>query len=132
MLFKKIISLLVLSLYLHGMSGYTMSFHTCLITGFENVYAGYDLNDPCGEEENDCQEKTTQIKPADCCDVQQTIISLDEDAVFSNHQIYVVQAANLYQHFQTNSFYSRPLISAYLHLSVIRPPEPSSICIFRI
>jgi hypothetical protein len=130
---KKIISLLILSMYLHGMSGYTMSFHKCMITGFENVYTGYGLVDPCNEEENACNETTTHFEQADCCDVQQTIISVDDDS-------------NLYPY---NTVLSSPLITQtyfYSYLSIhgqkdcfsysnrfnLRPPDLSSICVFRI
>jgi hypothetical protein len=129
---KKLISLLVLTMYLHGLSGYAMSFHTCMITGFEKVYTGYGLNDPCNAEENDCRETSAHFEQADCCDVQQTIISIDDDGNISHFKMQLLIPALssthvqsfLISHTTTRYFYADPY--------TIRPPELCNLCIFRI
>jgi hypothetical protein len=133
MLLKKTISLLVLVLYLHGLSGYTMSFHTCLVTGFQNVYAGYNVSDPCQEEEEKgCQETDVQIKPADCCDVQQTNISIDENVVPGIYSFHFLPVT-LRNHPAGLCLYGpQSVVSTSTHINIIRPPEPCLICIFRI
>lgn len=130
---KRIISLLVLTMYLHGMSGYTMSFHKCTITGFENVYTGYGMQDPCGEEEKICLGITTHFEEADCCDIQQTVVSIGDDSTISDFKTQIFLPVITYT-----------LVQSHLHLNnttshyfysdsyTIRPPEPSTICVFRI
>lgn len=85
---KKAISILTLIMYLHGMSGYTMSIHKCMITGLENVYTAFGNQDPCEEEEKHCEETNTHFEQADCCDIQQTIVVVDDDFNTSSFQIY--------------------------------------------
>ncbi len=130
---KKIISLLVLTMYLHGMSGYTMSFHKCTITGFENVYTGFGLEDPCGEEEKDCHETSPHFEQADCCDLQQTIVSVDDNSNVSIYKIFIANPVftQTLTHFslQSPADYSPHF---YADSYTIRPPEPCSICVFRI
>ena len=127
---KKIISLLVLTLYLHGMSGYTMSFHTCTITGFESVYTGFGLVDPCGDMENNCRKTAPHFEKGDCCDVQQTFVNIDDgckdvpwyvSTAITNTliQSYLLHNTNTTHHFYNDSF-------------SLRPPEPCDICVFRI
>lgn len=132
MLLKRTISLLVLTMYLHGMSGYTMSFHKCMITGSEDVYTGFGTVDPCGEEETDCQETTTHYEQANCCDIQQTTVNVDHYANYSSFRTVVFTTSIIYP---IGYIYSQPVIQ---HLQLfseeysIRPPEPCITCIFRI
>lgn len=130
---KRIISLLVLALYLHGMSGYAMNFHTCTITGFENIYTGFGLQDPCGEMKNDCRNPRPHFERGDCCDIQQTIVSIDVGSAISYFKTNISFPAIIY-----------PLVQSYLLGNTISirhfyeesysmlPPEPCSICVFRI
>lgn len=133
MILKRVISLLILTLYLHGMSGYTMSFHKCMITGFENVYTGYGVGDPCGEEEKDCHETGPHFEQADCCDIDQTIVSIDDDSNISYFKSQLSTPSITYTLIQTyllsNSITTHHFYAASY---TIRPPEPYSICVFRI
>lgn len=130
---KRIISLLVLFLYLHGMSGYTMSFHTCTVTGSENVYTSYGLEDPCNEEETDCTETTTHFEEADCCDIQQTIVSVDEDTDITPYKINFSAPVITTSFVQYYSLQSTRFVShVNTQDSPVWPPEPSRICVFRI
>ena len=120
-------------MYLHGMSGYTMSFHKCTITGFENVYTSYGLEDPCNEEENDCSETTPHFEQADCCDIQQTIVSVDDDSnlypynpVFS---VPVITHTYFYSYITSNN--QQQGFTKY-RCESIPPPDLCAICVFRI
>jgi hypothetical protein len=130
---KKVISLLVLTMYLHGMSGYTMSFHTCTITGSENVYTGFGTEDPCEEEENDCHETSTHFEQADCCDIQQTFISVEDESDIISYKI-PVNPIVLHQTFVQSSVLlnSFSVPRSYQDSYTIGPPDLCSICIFRI
>lgn len=130
---KKFISLLVLAMYLHGMSGYTMSFHKCTITGFENVYAAYGTVDPCKEMGNDCKETAPHFERGNCCDMQYTVVNIEDDSNITYFktcfftsgagqqlvQSYLLSTNNNPRYFYSDSY-------------TIRPPEPSQICVFRI
>lgn len=132
MVLKRLISLLVLTMYLHGMSGYTMSFHKCSITGFENVYASYQSGDPCGEEDLDCTETTPHFEQADCCDLEQTIINVDDDA---NSTFFKTIISPLPLTSPGIQSYLLPIFKSLLKEKeepTQRPPEPSYICVFRI
>jgi hypothetical protein len=132
-MFKKALSLLILVMYLHGMSGYTINFHKCMITGFENVYTGYGLEDPCQETEPNNQQTTSCIERGNCCDLQQTLISVDDERDITNLKIQFSSPPIL------STLFSFPFVADNLTLSknrsqeqFIKPPEPSSICTFRI
>lgn len=110
-----------------------MSFHTCMVTGSENVYTGYGLGDPCGEEEKDCHETSTHFEQADCCDLDQTIVSVDDKINISFQKIpgsvpliiYTLIPSYLNaNHSSTHSFY----YSGYF----VKPPGLIDICVFRI
>jgi hypothetical protein len=129
---KKAISLLILVMYLHGMSGYTMSFHTCTITGFENVYTGYGLEDPCGEAEMECTETSDHFEPADCCDIDQTFVSVDDDSDVSNFKLQVKVPLVIYTLFP--SYFDTKSTQPYSRFTDhhVKPPKLCDICIFRI
>ena len=130
---KKIISIIVLVMYLHGMSGYTMSFHKCTITGFENIYAGFGIEDPCEEMANDCHETSPHFEMADCCDVQQTFVTIDDDSNISCFKATFFSPFTAYTFVQ--SYFIEKLTSAYYFNNDIRNitlPELSNICVFRI
>jgi len=133
---KKVISLLVLIMYVHGLSGYTMNFHKCTITGFEKVYTSYSQEDPCGDENDGCQESSTQIDQADCCDIQQTSIRIDDNSDLSLFKIHFQQSAILFSFFKYNSSASsEQVLTSYSFIdsrNKTGPPEPSDICVFRI
>src|SRR5687767_7772257 len=130
---KKAISLIILVMYLHGMSGYTMSFHTCMVTGFENVYTGYGLEDPCGEEEKDCNETSTHFEPADCCDLEQTIVSVDDDRDLSNQKISLTVPFVIYTLFPSYLSSNSSLTHSFYYSDYfVRPPGLIDICVFRI
>ena len=130
---KKAISLISLVMYLHGMSGYTMSFHKCMITGFENVYTGYGLEDPCGEEDRDCNETSIHFEAADCCDLEQTIVSVDDDRDITYQKLQVDLPVVVYVLFasykQDDPSQNHP---SYFTHYFIEPPGLSAICVFRI
>jgi hypothetical protein len=131
---KKIISLFVLTVYLHSMSGYAMVFHKCTITGFEQVYTGYGLEDPCAMEDIEMTGAGSHVVPADCCDLQQTIISVDDDSNISyfKTQFPVLVATPVFlQPYIINNYTSFLFDHQELSHS-LRPPEPCSICVFRI
>lgn len=120
-------------MYLHGMSGYTMSFHRCIITGSENVYTSYGLEDPCDEEENDCHETTPHFEQADCCDIQQTIVSVDDDSNLYPYNTEFSTPAITYTYFYSYlSVNTQTDNNSYNDRFTIRPPDLSSICVFRI
>lgn len=132
-MFKKIISLLVLTTYLHGLSGYTMSFHKCIMSGTENVFASYSKADPCVETEKDCQQTTPHFKKGSCCQMQYATVSINDDSNVSYfkthfftstiyHLLYqtISPRANCHYYFCSSDFFN------------IRPPELSKICILRI
>ncbi len=130
---KKLISLLVLTMYLHGMSGYTMSFHKCIVTGSEEVYTSFGMDDPCNEEEKTCNETATHFEEADCCDVQQTVVSVDDDSNISYLKTSIAPVTiqhTLVQSYQLSNTGSTQYF--YTDISPIRPPEPCTICVFRI
>lgn len=130
---KKAISLFILVMYLHGMSGYTMSFHKCSVTGFENVYTGYSLQDPCEGEMDRCQETTTHFEQADCCDLQQTTVSVDDERDINNSKTNIT-AIQLTQTLFHSCFYQ----SCFSYFSYnpkatpIKPPDPILTGVFRI
>ena len=130
---KKIISLLVLAIYLHGMSGYTMSFHKCMFTGFEKVYTGYQFEDPCAGMPADCQDTAPHFETANCCDIQQTLVQVDDDSNLSSFKapIYIqVTTHTLVQSYLEvyTSFHYQADYSGNLS----KPPDLTSICTFRI
>jgi len=133
---KKVISLLVLIMYLHGLSGYTMNFHKCSITGFEKVYTSYNTEDPCHDEDDECTETIPHYEQADCCDLQQTSVSIDDDGNINYYKINLQQTAILFTLFQDGySAFSKQVFNAGLTLdsnSKTGPPELSDICVFRI
>ncbi len=120
-------------MYLHGMSGYTMSFHRCMITGFENVYTGFGLEDPCEEETTNCTQTQMHFEQADCCDIDQAVISVDDDSNITSYKLplvsfYVIQT--LLPSYKVPSFdFSH---SSYCMEEIIPPPDLSRICVFRI
>lgn len=123
----------ILTLYLHGMSGYTMSFHKCMITGFENVYTGFGVEDPCGEEDADCSETQTHFEQAECCDIDQAIISVDDDSNISTYKIPLASLYFVQILFPSYEVSTLTLSHAYYCINeVIPPPDLSRICVFRI
>ena len=130
---KKFISLLVLAMYLHGMSGYTMSFHKCTITGSENVYASFQAIDPCGETENDCKDPRPHFERGSCCEIQYTVVHVDDNLDISCLKISVHTSVTNFSLIQSNLF-AFDSGSRYVGYNsyTIRPPDPSRICVFRI
>ena len=130
---KKIISLLVLTMYLHGMSGYTMSFHKCTITGSENVYASFEVINPCGETENDCKDPRPHFESGSCCEMQYTMVHVDNDLNISCFKTYFFTSPECSVILQSNLFgFNSASDYGYNSLYNIRPPELSKICVFRI
>jgi hypothetical protein len=129
---KKALSLLILVMYLHGMSGYTMSFHKCSITGFENVYTGYGLEDPCGESEMECTDTRAHFESADCCDIDQTIVSVDDNGNVSSFKLQTNVPFVLYTLFPFNI--NSNTSQQHFHFAGyhVKPPKLSNICVFRI
>jgi len=104
-----------------------------MITGFENVYTGFGLEDPCGEEDIDCNQTQTHFEQADCCDIDHAIISVDDDSDISTYKIplasvYVVQTLFPSYKISTLTFSH----SSYCLNEIILPPDLSRICVFRI
>ena len=130
---KRIIALLVLTMYLHGMSGYSMSFHKCSSSGIENVFASYDTIDPCGESDNDCNHTGAHFEKGNCCEMHYTVVSIDDDSNISSFKSAFFNSAISHS---ILSRYSYSNISSpqfpFAGLYTIRPPEPSRICVFRI
>ena len=131
---KRIISLLVLLMYLHGISGYTMSFHKCNITGFEKVYTSYSKIDPCGEMGGGCKETTPHFERGRCCDVQHTVICVDDDSNTSSFKSAVTFQAFVITNplYFLNRFTIEQSVPLYDNSYLIRPPDPSVLCTFRI
>lgn len=121
-------------MYIHGLSGYTMSIHTCMITGSENVYTAFGNQDPCEEEvERHCDETSTHFEQADCCNLQQTVVSVDDDSNISSFQISNIPfllntcSLNLVLFSRRNES-----VSPVGNLSFPDPPDLSEIRVFRI
>ena len=129
---KKIISLLILVMYLHGISGYTMSFHKCTVTGFENVYTGYGLEDPCGEPEMECTETSDHFEPADCCDIDQTFVSVDDDRDVQSFKLQVNIPWVVYTLLPTYLTSNNTREYFYFADYHVKPPRLCDICVFRI
>ena len=130
---KKNISLFVLIMYLHGMSGYTMSFHKCTITGSENVYASFEAIDPCGETSNDCKDSRPHFERGSCCEMQYTVVHVKDDLNISCFQSYSFISALSFSLIKPNLFaFDNSTHCSYQNSYTIRPPDPSKICVFRI
>jgi hypothetical protein len=132
-MFKKVLSLIILVMYLHGMSGYSINFHKCTITGFENVYTGYGSEDPCAEAEPFSQQASACFERGNCCDLQQTLVWVDDDRDVANFNIQfsnsLITSSLFPSGFIINNFIAYNLYSPE---QFIKPPELSAICTFRI
>lgn len=119
-------------MYLHSMSGYTMSFYKCTITGLENISAGYVAEDPCGEKENDCHKTTSHYEMTDCCETQHTIVSVEDDFDISLFKIPFYMVVN-HTHPQLSPLKKQlPFSLFYNTFCPISPPELCKICVFRL
>lgn len=132
-MFKRVIAVLVLLMYMHGMSGYTMSIHTCMITGSENVYTTFSQEDPCEEEERHCNETEPHFEQADCCDLQQTVISVEDDSNISSFQLNPATYLYPFTFIRSVSYSVQPGFAFHLPSFVVSdPPDLSEIRVFRI
>lgn len=130
---KRVIAVLVLLMYLHGMSGYTMSIHTCMITGSENVYTTFGKEDPCEEEERHCEETEPHFEQADCCDLQQTVINVEDDSNISSFPLNHATCSNHFTYIRTIPYSLQTVdLIALPSILIPDPPDLSEIRVFRI